>query len=120
MKAFSKMVTAAGFQLKEDGWYATDFRNTERKVPRRLGDGESGRQGSGGCREQGDRKGGGKDVANAESKAIHRAARAPRQVPESRSGGASQWADVAFVHAAQEPLNREFRSWCVPEAGQVQ
>lgn len=25
-RAFSKMVTAAGFQLKGTGWYATDFR----------------------------------------------------------------------------------------------
>jgi putative FmdB family regulatory protein len=25
--AFSKQVTAAGFQLKGSGWYATDFRN---------------------------------------------------------------------------------------------
>lgn len=24
---FSKMVTAAGFQLKGSGWYATDFKN---------------------------------------------------------------------------------------------
>ena len=24
---FSKMLTAAGFQLKGSGWYATDFRN---------------------------------------------------------------------------------------------
>ena len=26
-KAFKKMVTAAGFQLKGSGWYATDFKN---------------------------------------------------------------------------------------------
>ena len=26
--AFSKMLTAAGFQLKGSGWYATDFRNS--------------------------------------------------------------------------------------------
>jgi putative FmdB family regulatory protein len=26
-EAFSKQVTAAGFQLKGSGWYATDFRN---------------------------------------------------------------------------------------------
>ena len=26
-KTFSKMLTAAGFQLKGSGWYATDFRN---------------------------------------------------------------------------------------------
>ncbi len=26
-ETFSKMVTAAGFQLKGSGWYATDFKN---------------------------------------------------------------------------------------------
>jgi putative FmdB family regulatory protein len=26
-QAFSKQITAAGFQLKGSGWYATDFRN---------------------------------------------------------------------------------------------
>jgi putative FmdB family regulatory protein len=30
---FSKMVTAAGFQLKGSGWYATDFRNSGAKPP---------------------------------------------------------------------------------------
>ena len=29
--SFSKMVTAAGFQLKGSGWYATDFKNTGAK-----------------------------------------------------------------------------------------
>jgi putative FmdB family regulatory protein len=29
--AFSKMVTAAGFQLKGSGWYATDFKNSGAK-----------------------------------------------------------------------------------------
>ena len=29
--AFNKMVTAAGFQLKGTGWYATDFRNSGKK-----------------------------------------------------------------------------------------
>jgi putative FmdB family regulatory protein len=28
---FSKMVTAAGFQLKGSGWYATDFKNSGAK-----------------------------------------------------------------------------------------
>jgi putative FmdB family regulatory protein len=27
-ETFSKMLTAAGFQLKGSGWYATDFKNT--------------------------------------------------------------------------------------------
>ena len=30
---FSKMVTAAGFQLKGSGWYATDFKNSGTKKP---------------------------------------------------------------------------------------
>ncbi len=29
--AFSKQVTAAGFQLKGSGWYATDFRDSGKK-----------------------------------------------------------------------------------------
>ena len=31
--AFEKMVTAAGFQLKGSGWYATDFKNSGSKSP---------------------------------------------------------------------------------------
>ena len=30
-KTFSKMLTAAGFQLKGSGWYATDFKNSGAK-----------------------------------------------------------------------------------------
>jgi putative FmdB family regulatory protein len=30
--ALSKMVTAAGFQLKGSGWYATDFKNGQAKA----------------------------------------------------------------------------------------
>ena len=30
-QTFSKMLTAAGFQLKGSGWYATDFRNSGTK-----------------------------------------------------------------------------------------
>ena len=42
---FSKMVTAAGFQLKGSGWYATDFKNkgssTSAKKDVKDGGGES-------------------------------------------------------------------------------
>ncbi len=31
--AFSKQLTAAGFQLKGSGWYATDFRNGSSTAP---------------------------------------------------------------------------------------
>lgn len=30
-ESFSKMLTAAGFQLKGSGWYATDFKNSGTK-----------------------------------------------------------------------------------------
>jgi putative FmdB family regulatory protein len=32
-EAFSKQVTAAGFQLKGSGWYVTDFRNGNNGAP---------------------------------------------------------------------------------------
>jgi putative FmdB family regulatory protein len=32
-EAFSKQVTAAGFQLKGSGWYVTDFRNGNNAAP---------------------------------------------------------------------------------------
>src|SRR4051812_33766589 len=35
---FSKMVTAAGFQLKGSGWYATDFKNSGAKPAAKTAD----------------------------------------------------------------------------------
>jgi len=35
--ALSKMVTAAGFQLKGSGWYATDFKNSGASAPAAKG-----------------------------------------------------------------------------------
>jgi len=35
---FSKMLTAAGFQLKGSGWYATDFKNSGSKADAKSGD----------------------------------------------------------------------------------
>ena len=35
---FSKMVTAAGFQLKGSGWYATDFKNSGSKPAAKSGE----------------------------------------------------------------------------------
>jgi putative FmdB family regulatory protein len=37
--SFSKQVTAAGFQLKGSGWYATDFRNGSTPAPAPAEDG---------------------------------------------------------------------------------
>jgi putative FmdB family regulatory protein len=32
-EAFTKQLTAAGFQLKGSGWYATDFKNGQKTAP---------------------------------------------------------------------------------------
>src|SRR5213592_784251 len=39
--SFSKMVTAAGFQLKGSGWYATDFKNSGAKPAAKSSEGDS-------------------------------------------------------------------------------
>jgi putative FmdB family regulatory protein len=38
---FEKQVTAAGFQLKGSGWYATDFRNGQSQKPATKADGQT-------------------------------------------------------------------------------
>lgn len=37
-EAYSKQVTAAGFQLKGSGWYVTDFRNGSQAAPKPADD----------------------------------------------------------------------------------
>ena len=40
--SFSKMVTAAGFQLKGSGWYATDFKNSGKPAAKSGGESAKG------------------------------------------------------------------------------
>ena len=44
--SFSKMVTAAGFQLKGSGWYATDFKNKGSSTPAKK-DAKEAKEGGG-------------------------------------------------------------------------
>jgi len=55
-KAYKKMLSAAGFQLKGSGWYATDFKTTGKKPAEKKADLKS------------DAKAEGKAEAKAESK----------------------------------------------------
>lgn len=41
-ETFGKMLTAAGFQLKGDGWYQTDFKNSSPKPSGGCGGGSCG------------------------------------------------------------------------------
>ena len=45
--AFSKQLTAAGFQLKGSGWYATDFKNGSKGAPASGADAAKPADGSG-------------------------------------------------------------------------
>src|SRR5258706_10458643 len=40
-KAYKKMLSAAGFQLKGSGWYATDFKTTGKKPAEKKADSKS-------------------------------------------------------------------------------
>lgn len=37
-KTYQKLLSAAGFQLKGSGWYATDFKSTAKKAPEKKVD----------------------------------------------------------------------------------
>lgn len=53
--SFSKMVTAAGFQLKGSGWYATDFKNSGSK-PQAKDSAKSGDSAAGDAKSDGGEK----------------------------------------------------------------
>jgi len=65
-ESFSKMVTAAGFQLKGSGWYATDFKS-KGAAPKAdaKAEAKSEPKGSGGSSEGGGSSDGGKQAAPA-------------------------------------------------------
>jgi putative FmdB family regulatory protein len=62
---FSKMLTAAGFQLKGSGWYATDFRNQGSAPKAKAAEGK----GEAKAESKGESKGESKAEAKSESKA---------------------------------------------------
>jgi putative FmdB family regulatory protein len=53
---FSKMVTAAGFQLKGSGWYATDFKNSGAKPAPKTSASSTSAQSSGSDKPAGETK----------------------------------------------------------------
>jgi putative FmdB family regulatory protein len=62
----TKLVSAAGFQLKGTGWYATDFKNGSRKAPGKNGEGKGEAPAKGEGSGTGDA---GKDAPKADSAA---------------------------------------------------
>jgi putative FmdB family regulatory protein len=66
-ETFTKMVTAAGFQLKGSGWYATDFKN-KGSAPAKSPDAKGGESGSGESKS-GDKATDSKPASEAKSEA---------------------------------------------------
>jgi putative FmdB family regulatory protein len=94
-QTFSKMLTAAGFQLKGSGWYATDFRNSGAKPaakPDAKSTTTSDAKDQGGTKSdaksdtKSDAPSGGKSESKSESK--------PESKSESKSEGAGSGAVV--------------------------
>lgn len=48
-ETYEKQLTAAGFQLKGNGWYATDFKGSSSAAPAASSSPPSCQSGSGGC-----------------------------------------------------------------------
>ena len=76
-ETFGKMLTAAGFQLKGGGWYATDFKNSgARPAPKSAGQSEAtgnsesktAATGESRSDSKGDRKGDGKSDSKSDRK----------------------------------------------------
>ena len=80
-ETLSKMVTAAGFQLKGSGWYATDFKGSGAKPKAASGDGAKT---EGGKPEGAKTEGANTEGAKGESKAE---AKKESAAPPSTAGG---------------------------------
>jgi putative FmdB family regulatory protein len=63
---FSKMLSAAGFQLKGSGWYATDFKNSGSK-PAAKAEAKSDAKGAGAAKTETKDAGSGKSDAKSDS-----------------------------------------------------
>jgi putative FmdB family regulatory protein len=78
-QTFSKMLTAAGFQLKGSGWYATDFRNSGAK-PAAKSD----------AKDAGDAKSDAKPDAKPDTKSDTKSDPKPDAKSDKPSGGKSE------------------------------
>ena len=80
-QTFSKMLSAAGFQLKGSGWYATDFRNSGAK-PAAKPDAKS-TTASGG-KDKGDAKSDAKPDAKSDTKSDKKPDTKPDKKPDTK------------------------------------
>lgn len=102
-QTFSKMLTAAGFQLKGSGWYATDFRNSGAKPAAKPdakstttagGNDKSSTTTSDGKDQSSTGTSDGKDSAKSDAKSDAQSGGKPESKTESKSEAVSSGAGV--------------------------
>ena len=85
-EAFSKQVTAAGFQLKGSGWYATDFRNPA-KPAEKAGEGAKTADAAGGDAKPAESKPAESKPADSSAAPASAPSPAPKKETPSASAG---------------------------------
>ena len=88
-KTFNKMVTAAGFQLKGTGWYATDFKNSGGKGKTKEKSGDGAKESS--AKESSAKESSAKESTSKESSARDSATKESSK-PESKSAASASQA----------------------------
>ena len=88
-QTFSKMLSAAGFQLKGSGWYATDFKNSGAK-PAAKPDATT----ASGAKDKGDAKPDAKSDTKSDTKPDTKPGAKPESKSESKSESVGSGADV--------------------------
>jgi len=90
-QTFSKMLSAAGFQLKGSGWYATDFKNSGAK-PAAKADAKSTT--ASGAKDKSDAKPDAKSDTKSDTKPDTKPGAKPESKSESKSETVGSGADV--------------------------
>jgi len=90
-QTFSKMLSAAGFQLKGSGWYATDFKNSGAK-PAAKPDAKSTT--ASGAKDKSDAKPDAKSETKSDTKPDTKPGAKPESKSESKSETVGSGADV--------------------------
>jgi len=90
-QTFSKMLSAAGFQLKGSGWYATDFKNSGSK-PAAKPDAKSTT--ASGAKDKSDAKPDAKSDTKSDTKPDTKPGAKPESKSESKSETVGSGADV--------------------------
>ena len=90
-QTFCKMLSAAGFQLKGSGWYATDFKNSGAK-PAAKPDAKSTT--ASGAKDKGDAKPDAKSDTKSDTKPDAKPGAKPETKSESKSETVGSTADV--------------------------